>query len=142
MADHFDLVQLELEDAAAAHAEAVAVRMDRNQGGDVRIQVDFEEIDVLDIVLEVVELNFLDQRGGLVRAVDQSHHLDVVPGEDLPGVRVDHDRLRFLALAVNDRRDHSAFAGASGSALPEFFTILHRNFIVDFAHGTPFLILW
>ena len=79
--------------------------MDRNQGGDVRIQVDFEEIDVLDIVLEVVELNFLDQRGGLVRAVDQSHHLDVVSGEDLPGVRVDHDRLRFLALAVRERRE-------------------------------------
>ena len=139
VADHGQLMQLELEQSAVVDADAVAVRVKRNRRGDVRIHVDFLEIDVLHVILEVVVLDLFDQRGAFLRAVVQHDHVDVVSGKNLPGVDVDENRTRLSSLAVNHRRDHTGFARAAGSTLPELFALLHRNFVINLAHGTPFL---
>ena len=133
-------MQLLLKDAAVGRADGLAVSVDRNRRDDFLVHVDFLEIDVVHIILQVVELNFLDQRVNFSVAVLQRDHVRaVMAGQDLPRIRIDQERLAFLALAVDGSRNLAGFTGAAGSVLAEILTLLHRNFIAYIAHGTPFL---
>jgi hypothetical protein len=112
--------------------------MQFNAGMDFRRHIDRLEIDVIDVVFEVVELNFLDNGGDLFAINGDGVETGFLGVSDLPLFGFQRNRDGFFAAAVNDSRDESGLPETAGRIVAELAPRLSRDHILCFAHGFPF----